>query len=121
VGQRLSGTIQLQVDGVSYNVVGSFTYNLGHPMREALVGHDKVHGYKELPKAPFIEGEIRDQPGLDLSALQNVTDATVTLVLAVGKIIVLRDAWYASEGDVATEEANIAVRYEGLSAEEVPL
>lgn len=121
MGQRLSGTIQLQADGVPYNVVGSFTYNLGRPMREALVGHDRVHGFKELPKPPFIEGEIRDQPGLNLSALQNITNATVTLTLAVGKVIVLRDAWYASEGDVGTEEANIAVRFEGLSADEVSL
>lgn len=121
MAQRLSGTINLQVDGVPYNVVGSFTYNLGRPMREGLVGHDRVHGFKELPKIAFIEGEIRDQPGLDVGALQNVTNATVTLTLAVGKVVVLRDAWFASEGDVGTEEANIAVRFEGLSAEEVVL
>lgn len=121
MGQRLSGTIQFQANGVPYNVVGGFTYNLGSPKREALVGHDKVHGFKELPQVPFIEGEIRDQPGLDLSALQGITNATVTLTLAVGKVVVLRDAWYASEGDVGTEEANIAVRFEGLGAEEVTL
>lgn len=120
MGQRLSGTIQFQVDGVPYNVVGGFTYNLGRAKREGLVGHDRVHGFKEVPQIPFIEGEIRDQPGLNLSALQSITNATVTLTLAVGKVIVLRDAWYASEGDVGTEEANIAVRFEGLSAEEVP-
>lgn len=121
MGQRLSGTIQFQVDGVPYNVVGAFTYNLGLPMREALVGHDGTHGYKEVPKVAFIEGEIRDQPGLDVAALQSITNATVTLTLAVGKLITLRGAWYASEGDVGTEDANIAVRFEGLSAEEVPL
>lgn len=120
MGQRLSGAIQFQANGVPYNVVGGFTYNLGRPMREALVGHDKVHGFKETPKVPFIEGEVRDQPGLDVAALQSAKDVTVTLSLANGKVIVLRNAWYASEGDVGTEEANIAVRFEGESAEEVP-
>ena len=39
--------------------------------------------------------------------------------LANGKVVLLRDAWYAGEGNVGTEEANIQVRFEGLSGEEI--
>ncbi len=116
---RRAGTINIQVNGVVYDAVGSFSYNLGQPMREELVGPDRVHGYKETPQVPYIEGEIRDSSDLDLSNLQNLTDATLTLKLANGKTIMLREAWYAAEGTVGTEEANVQFKFCGMSAEEL--
>ena len=116
---RRSGTMKLQANGVIYDAVGSFSYNLGNPDREALVGPDRVHGYKELPKAPMIEGEIRDASDLNLSIIQNLTDATVTIELANGKQIMLSEAWYAAEGTVQTEEANIQFKFEGMSCTEI--
>jgi len=56
---------------------------------------------------------------LDLKALQETTEATVVLELANGKSIILREAWYAGEGTVSTQEGNIAARFEGISAEEL--
>lgn len=109
----------MKVDGIQYDAKGEFTYNLGIPKREADIGPDQVHGYKELPQVPFIEGEFVDARDLDLTALQNITDATVTLQLANGKTIVLREAWYAADGNVSTDEANIQVRFEGKSADEI--
>lgn len=116
---RRAGTLFFKVDGAQYDAKGSFTYNLGAAKREAIVGADAVHGYKETPQTPFIEGEITDRADLDLEALLNLDGVTVTLELANGKVILLRDAWYAGEGNVGTEEANIQVRFEGLSGEEV--
>ena len=116
---RRAGTLYFRVDGTQYDARGSFTYRLGHPKREAIVGADRVHGYKEMPQAPFIEGEITDARDLHLATLQNITEATVTLELANGKSIVLRDAWYAADGDVGTEDGNVQVRFEGFSAEEL--
>lgn len=117
--QRKGGLIQLQVDGVLYDAKGSFSYNLGRAKRDAIVGSDAVHGYLEKPQVAFIEGEITDRGNLDLDALVTATDVTVTLELANGKIVVLRDAWYAAEGTGNTEEGNIEVRFEGKSAQEV--
>lgn len=116
---RVGGIIFLKVDGQLYRAKGSFTYNIGAPKRDAVVGHDQVHGYKELPQVPFIEGVITDDSEISLEALLLVQDATVTLELANGKIAVLRDAWYAGEGSVTTEEGEIEARFEGLSGEEV--
>ena len=115
---RRSGVLFVKVNGQQYDAKGSFTYNAGSPKREALVGADRVHGYKELPQVPFVEGEITDSGTLDLSALTNIVDATVTLELANGKVFTLRDAWYAADGEVGSEEANIQVRFEGMSADE---
>lgn len=119
MSQRRGGLIQFQVNGEIQDAKGNFTYNLGRPQREAIIGADGVHGYKETPQVPFIEGEITDRGNLDLDKLVSTTGATVTLELANGKVIVLRDAWFAGEGTGNTEEGNIAVRFEGMSADEV--
>lgn len=119
MSQRRGGLIQFNVNGVLQDAKGSFTYNLGRPMREAIVGADAVHGYVERPQVAFIEGEITDRGTLDLAALVGTTLATVTLELANGKVVALRDAWFAGEGTGNTEEGNVAVRFEGASAEEI--
>lgn len=117
--QRRGGIIFLKINGEIYNAKGNFTYNIGKPKRDAIVGSDQVHGFKETPQTPFIEGEITDAPTMDLEALVTVENATVTLELANGKVISLREAWYASEGTGNTDEGNIGVRFEGISGEEI--
>jgi hypothetical protein len=116
---RVGGIIQLQIDGEIYNAKGAFDYNLGRPKRDAVVGHDRVHGYKSLPQVPYIEGKVTDRGTMDLDKLVTSKGVTVTLELANGKVIVLRDAFYASEGKGNSEEGEIECRFEGMSAEEV--
>lgn len=116
---RIGGIIALKVNGDIYFAKGNFTYNLGKPKREGVVGADAVHGYKETPQVPFIEGEITDRNELSLEDLVTLDEATITLELANGKVIALSEAWYAGEGTGNTEEGNIACRFEGISAEEV--
>jgi hypothetical protein len=118
-GGRVGGTIYFKVDGAQYKAKGGFSYNLGQPKREGVVGADGVHGYKESPQIPYVEGEITDSADLDVQAFLNLTGVTVTLELANGKTILVRDAWYAGEGKTQTDEGNIEVRFEGMSAEEV--
>lgn len=117
-GNRRAGTIFFKVNGTQHDAKGSFTYNLGAPKREAIIGADAIHGFKETPQPAHIEGEITDRGDLDVDALLRLDDQTVTLELANGKTILLRNAWYAADGNIGTEEANIQVRFEGLSAEE---
>lgn len=117
--QRVAGLIQVQVDGEIYDAKGSFSYNLGRPKREAVIGSDSVHGFKEMPQVAFIEGAITDRGTLDLAELANGRDLTVSLTLGNGKLVVLSNAWFAGEGTGTTEEAEVAVRWEGANAEEV--
>jgi hypothetical protein len=116
---RVGGVIELKVDGSILSAKGNFTYNLGRPKREAVVGADTVHGFKETPQACFIEGEITDHASVSLDALTRLENVTAYLRLANGKVIVLRDAWYAGEGTGNTEEGNLGLRLEGISAEEI--
>ena len=119
MSQRRAGILFLKINGNIYDAKGNFSYNLGREKRESIVSADKVHGYKSMVQPAFIEGEITDSADLDLESLILTDDATITLELANGKVIVLRNAWYSGEGTGQTEEGNIAVRFEGASGEEV--
>jgi hypothetical protein len=119
MSQRRAGTLYFRINGTMYDAKGNFSYNLGKDKREAIVGADKVHGYKSTPQVAFIEGEITDRGDLDLETLVSMDDATVTLELANGKVIALYGAWYASEGTAQTEEANIQARFEAPKGEEI--
>jgi hypothetical protein len=119
MANRVGGIIELKINGAIQSAKGNFTYNLGRNRKEAVIGADRVHGYKETPQVGFIEGEITDRDTLDLEGMVNITSATVYLRLANGKIIVLRQAWFAAEGTGNTEEGNIGIRFEGMSGEEI--
>lgn len=117
--QRKGGVIAVALNGEVQDAKGAFTYNLGRPKRTAVIGSDgRVHGYKEEGQPGYIEGELTDRGSLDLEALVKFADGTVTLELANGKVIVLRDAFYAADGEGNTEEGALKVRFEG-NAEEV--
>lgn len=116
---RIGGIVYLNVNGEQLDVKGNFSYGHGQPKREAVVGQDGVHGHTAKPQVPFVEGEITDRADLDVKALLNVENATVTLELYNGKTFVLRDAWQAGAGEGNTEEGNLEVRFEGLSGEEI--
>lgn len=117
--QRVAGLIQLQTNGEVLRAKGAFTYNLGKPKREPVIGSDGVHGFKEVPQVAFIEGAITDAGDINLATLATLRDATVNLTLGNGKMIVLNAAWYAGDGTGNTEEGEIGVRWEGSNAEEV--
>ena len=116
---RRGGTIMFKVDSVLRDAKGSFTYHIGNPKREAIISSDlTIAGYKEMGQVPFVEGVITDQGDLGLAEFTNLENTTITLELANGKVFTLRNAWYAADGNVTTEEGEIQVRFEGLEAEE---
>lgn len=117
--QRVAGLIRLQTNGEILRAKGAFTWNLGRVKREPVIGSDGVHGFKETPQVPFIEGAITDAGDIDGAALTGLRDATVNLKLGNGKMIVLSGAYYAGEGTGNTEESEIGVRWEGVEGEEV--
>lgn len=117
--RRIGGIIFFKVNGELLQAKGNFTYNIGVPKKEMVVGSDQVHGFKEMPVVPFIEGAITDYQEMNLEAIQKIRDATVTLELANGKVIVLEEAVYAADGDASTEEGEVQCRFEGMRGREV--
>lgn len=117
--EKVGGIVFVKVDGEQLRVKGNVTYNLGLPLREPVIGHDGVHGFKETPQPAFIELEMTDRPGLDMKKFLAITGATVTAELNNGKKIVLRNAANMSEGTGNSEEGNMTVRFVGSDAEEI--
>jgi len=113
------GMLYLLKNGQRYDAKGDFTYNLGRPKKTAITGADGVHGFSTEAQVPHIEGAITDAKELDLAAFLDTVDATITLELQIGKVIVLRQAAYVGEGDVNPKEGEVSARFEGLSAEEI--
>ena len=114
-----AGKLFFKVNGVQYRAKGAFDYNLGVDKNVTISGVDGIHGRKSETVIPFISGIITDGNDLDVKALLSLTDETVTLELANGKVISLRGGWYAGDADINTDEGEVPVRFEGMSAEEI--
>lgn len=109
---RRAGIIYVKVDGVQIEAKGDYSFNLGLPKREPIIGSDGVHGYKETPQVSYIEGATTDGKELDIAKLAQQDNVTVTLERNNGKTYVLHDAWFAGDATVSTGEGEINVRWE---------
>lgn len=108
----VGGVIAVKMNGELIRAKGAWTYNLGRPMRETVLGVDAPHGFKTVPQVAYIEGATTHRAELDLEALVTAVDVTVELELANGQKIVLIKARFAGEGTGNTEEGEVAVRFE---------
>lgn len=70
-------------------------------------------GYMEEPLELFVEFSAVLVDEMDLDALFDVTDATVTVTTKSGRQGILYHAWYAGEGNVETREGKVPVRFQG--------
>lgn len=111
---RVAGVCFLKVDGVQYSLRGSFKVQGIMTQKSGVAGLDGVHGYKEVPVVPSIDGEITDSPTLSIAAFQNITDSTVTAEMATGKTYILQNAWYAGTAELEGDEGKITVKFEGM-------
>lgn len=117
---RVGGIITVKIDSQTYMAKGGFTYSAAKTVKTTVIGSDGVHGYSELPVAGFIAGEFTDNTSMTMDSLTLLTGATVTLDLANGKTIVLKDAWLVDALEGNTEEGNMSVRFESKDAQEIP-
>jgi Phage tail tube protein len=116
---RIAGVAYVKYNGRQLPAKGSWTVGFNTLKREGIAGQDRVHGYKEKPEVPFIEGECSTTADLSVEELIAVVDATVTLEHANGKVYVLRNAWTADAYDIDSEEGKIKVKFEGMSIDEL--
>jgi len=117
--RRVGGIIFVKIDGDLKQAKGEFTYNLGKPKREMVVGVDSVHGYTEKPQPGMLEGAITDSRDLSLAEIVGIKDATVTCELANGKVIVFRESTYTADGNTTTNEGEIEFKIESITAKEI--
>lgn len=112
---RVAGIANISVDGVTYLLSGELTYSPADVERKSLIGQDQVHGYSEMPRAPFISGTLRDSNGLTVKDFNTMSDATIHLELANGKNVTGRNMWTVDAQEVKTQEGTFEVRFEGMT------
>lgn len=113
----IAGKLNLTQNGRRLSARGGFKVNPGRDMVEELVDiSGDVHG-KKKPQPAVIEGTISVTPGLDIDMILGFEDGTAVLEAASGHVYGIRNASYASPGEIDVEEGSMAVRYIGESME----
>lgn len=115
---RLAGTANVTVNGVSYMIAGQFKYSPSKVKRETMAGMSGVHGYKEKYVAPFISCQVRDSGGTTVADFNGMTNVTVVAELANGKTIIGSGMWTVESQEVDSEEAVFDVRWESVEVTE---
>jgi hypothetical protein len=121
MAQKFAGIAFLTAGGNQIALRGNFTVSPSVVERTMIAGQDGVHGYQELPRVPFIEGDVSTLPGLRLEDLEDQVDVTVVAQLASGWQYVLVGATCKAALEANARDGQIRVRWEGLWCEEQKL
>jgi hypothetical protein len=78
-----------------------------------------VHGYSELPRVPYIEGDFSTIEGLSLTVLAGITNSNVTADLANGTMWSLKEATCRAAFEINAREGQFRARFEGTSCTEI--
>jgi hypothetical protein len=121
MAQRFAGIAFLTVDGTQLALRGNFTVSPSAVERTMIAGQDGVHGYQELPRVPYIEGDLSTVPGLLLEDLEAETDVTVIAQLANGMQYTLTGGTCKAGFENNTRDGQVRVRWEGLACQEISI
>ena|SRR5215831_2984907 len=113
MAQKIAGVAHLMIDGRLYSLRGNFTVSPTRWERTMIAGQDAIHGYQELPRVPYIEGDLSTVRDLSLATLEAQTDSTVSAQLANGKQYTLHEATCKAGFEENTRDGQVRVRWEG--------
>lgn len=116
---RIAGVIALHLGNIKLPAKGGWTVMVDDVEREGIAGQSGVHGYKEMPVVPYMEGTISHLSSISVEELKELHDFTATLETANGRAFVLENAWVANQLEVGTEEGEFTVRVEGMKGREI--
>ena len=118
MAQRIAGVANLFVNKVPVALRGNFTVSSSTVERTMLAGQDSIHGYQELPRVPWIEGDLttmgnKVSPALYMSDLIAGVDIDVNCILANGMSYKLVNATCKAQLEQNTRDGQVRVRWEG--------
>ena len=116
---RIAGVGSLTIDGRQVAVRANLTVSPDPVERTMLAGQDRVHGYQELPRVPFIEADLSLDVQLAIEDLVLMVDVTVIAELADGRTFALREAMYKGGTEINTHDGTHKARFEGVSCDEI--
>jgi len=121
LAQRIAGIAFLTVAGTQLALRGNFTVSPSPVERTMLAGQDGVHGYQELPRVPYIEGDLSTMPGFYLEDLIAEVDVTVVAQLANNMQYTLTGGTCKGGFENNTRDGQVRVRWEGVTCQEVSI
>ena len=119
--RRLAGLASMTIDGVPWDIVSDLVWSVNTVARETMKGQTAVEGYSEMPTQGFIGATLRDRGDGTVGSFNQMTNVTVVCRLANGKQVYGTNMWCVEVGEVRTQEATFAVRFEGDSVNEAPI
>jgi len=114
----IAGVAQVTVDGTTYQLEGDLKYSPSTVKREALLGMDGFHGWKETPVTGSITMSLRDAGSLSVGSFNSIRNSTIVLQLANGKIVVGRNMGHVDTLEVDSADAKFEVKFEGPQVSE---
>lgn len=119
MAKRIAGVAFWKVDGRQLALRGNLMVSPSAMERTGIAGQDAVHGYSEMPRVPYIEGDVSLVEGTSVEDIDAVVDATITAELANGQVWVLRNAWRAQVSEINAREGQFKVRFEGEACTQI--
>jgi hypothetical protein len=119
MAQKFAGIAFLFVAGNQLRLRGNFTVSPSPVERTMIAGQDGVHGYQELPRVPYIEGDISLTQDMRLDSLDGMTDVNVVAQLANGFTYSLIGATCKAALEANSRDGQARVRWEGIWCEEI--
>ena len=119
--RRLAGVVKFSINGTPWDVVGDLAWSISPVKRETLKGQSGVEGYSEMPMEQFISATLRDRGDVALETLITARNSEIQIQQANGKTISGYGMWCTELGEVRTQEASFAIRFEGDSVTETPV
>ena len=116
MAQRIAGIAFLTVDGDQLALRGNFTVSPSPVERTMIAGQDGVHGYQELPRVPYIEGDLSTFPGLSLETAAHRDRCHRGRAARQQMQYVLTSATCKGGFENNTRDGQVRVRWEGLHA-----
>ena len=117
----IGGYAEVRYNGETLLFRSELTWSFQKFTKKAVAGRDaRVHGYTQEPAVPYIEGKHTYDGSRTIKDLEAIEDATVTVRLADGRVLVLRNAFIAGEIKPGGDEGEISIRWEGSEGEELP-
>src|ERR1700741_4066678 len=113
MAQRIAGIANLFVNNTPVALRGNFTVSSSTVERTMLAGQDYIHGYQELPRGPWIEGDLTTMPNFYMGALIAGVDIDVMCNLSNGMSYKLVNATCKAQLEQNTRDGQVRVRWEG--------
>ena len=114
-----NGAVAVRLNGKILAIKGSITYSVGGKTREPVEGPTGLVAFAVKTQPAFVEVVSVDSSDVDLAALQELKDQTISLGLENGKTVVVYEASTVGLIEVTTDEGEFTVRFVGESAKEI--